>query len=294
MGRHQRSLSEQGHGGTEQPSAIHGYQVLRPLGRGAASRLFAVFEPSSRQVYALKWVVKREERDQRYLEQAEREHAISAQLDHPGIRRSRRLVRIRPLLRVREILLLLDLVDGEPLDAAACGVAASLRHLSTVCRAVAHLHARGVVHADIKPGNILVGEDGSATLIDLGQACLAGTEKERVQGTPGFMAPEQREKGPLVPETDVFSLGATLLQSLFASVAPAEGTPRGAALAAVTSHRARAHDQLLLLGAGGDLARLVSSMLDPVPGRRPRDLEGIASDLELAAERFESTLSAAA
>lgn len=294
MGRHRSSSSKHGHGEWEQPSAIHGYQVLRPLGRGAASRLFAVFEPGSRQVYALKWVVKREERDQRYLDQAEREHEISALIDHPAIRRSRRVVRIRPLLRVREILLLLDLVDGEPLDAAACGAAASLRHLAAVCRCVAHLHARGIVHADLKPGNILVGEDGSATLIDLGQACPAGTEKERVQGTPGFMAPEQRERGPLVPETDVFSLGATLLQSLLASIAPGDETPRGAALATLASHRAQAHDRLLMLGAGGDLARLVSSMLDPVPGRRPRDLEGIAADLSQAAGRFASTLSAAA
>ncbi len=288
------SDSDRGWGGSDHPSSIHGYAVLRALGRGAASRLFAVFDPANRQVYALKRVVKREPRDQRFLDQAEQEHAVTSPLEHPGIRRSRRIIRIRPRLRVNEILLLLDFVDGQPLDACPIDSAALLRRLAAVSRAAAHLHSKGIVHADLKPGNILVGADGEVTLIDFGQACTVGTAKARVQGTPGFMAPEQRERHPLVPETDVFALGATLLQMLLAGRGSPEEPPRGQALAAMTSHRARAHDQLLGIEAGSEIAPLVAAMLDPLPGRRPRDLAAIARLLEQIADRLPAAVPAAA
>lgn len=288
------SDSDRGWGGSDHPSAIHGYAVLRALGRGAASRLFAVVDPDTRQVYALKRVVKREARDQRFLDQAEQEHAITSPLQHPGIRRSRRIIRIRPRLRVNEILLLLDFVDGQPLDATPSGPAPLLRRLAEVSRALVHLHSKGIVHADLKPGNILVGADGEVTLIDFGQACEVGTAKRRVQGTPGFMAPEQRERAPLVPETDVFALGATLLQMLLAEGGRPDELPRGAELVAMTAHRALAHDRLLEIDAGNEIATLVATMLDPLPGRRPRDLAAIARTLEQIADRLPSAVPAAA
>jgi hypothetical protein len=101
------------------PASIHGFQVLRRLGRGAASTLYAVYEPATRQVHTLKHVVRRPDRDredQRFLDQAENEFAIASEFDHPGVRAARRIVRIRPFLKVSEILLLLDFVDGTPLD----------------------------------------------------------------------------------------------------------------------------------------------------------------------------------
>ena len=66
------------------------------------------------------------------------------------------------------------------------------------------MHKRGFVHADIKPGNILVTERDEVKIIDLGQACATGTVKKRIQGTPGYMAPEQAHRQTITDKTDGF------------------------------------------------------------------------------------------
>jgi serine/threonine-protein kinase len=77
-----------------------------------------------------------------------------------------------------------------------------------VAKGMAHMHMHGFVHADMKPNNIMV-DDGVAKIIDLGQSCKSGTVKERIQGTPDYIAPEQVHRRAITPKTDVFNLGAT-------------------------------------------------------------------------------------
>ena len=83
------------------PQQIAGYRVLARIGEGAASHLFAVQDPKSKQVYALKHVVKKGERDHRFLEQVEREYAVGTKLDHRGIRQVFKLIRHRKLFTDR-------------------------------------------------------------------------------------------------------------------------------------------------------------------------------------------------
>jgi serine/threonine-protein kinase len=82
------------------------------------------------------------------------------------------------------------------------------------------MHQRGFVHADMKPSNMMVNDDGTVKVIDLGQACPVGTKKVRVQGTPGYIAPEQAFKEAITPSTDVYNLGATLHWVLVRSEIP--------------------------------------------------------------------------
>ena len=67
---------------------------------------------------------------------------------------------------------------------------------------------------DIKPNNIIIADNGSIRIIDLGQSCRHGTVKPRIQGTPDYIAPEQVKRKPLGPTTDVFNLGATMYWAL--------------------------------------------------------------------------------
>jgi serine/threonine protein kinase len=76
------------------------------------------------------------------------------------------------------------------------------------------MHERGYVHADMKPSNVIVLDSGDARVIDFGQSCEIGTVKQRIQGTPQFIAPEQVRRDPLSPRTDVYNLGATMYRSL--------------------------------------------------------------------------------
>jgi len=287
------------------PREIHGHRILAALGRGAASRLYAACDPATRQIHTLKHVVRRpgrEREDQRHLDQAENEFSIASRLDHPSIRGVRRIVRIRPRLRVSEIVLLLDFVDGTPLD--RLGVvrrAEMLGHVASAAEAVAHLHAEGIAHADLKPGNLILDGEGRIVVIDFGQACPIGTRKPRVQGTPGFMPPEQRRREAVTAASDLFSLGATLLRLLLEGehVGDASNGSRSASTSGSTSgsnsgaggrlaelvvNPTLAANVVREIGGGRRLATLLEGLLQAEPRRRFGDARRLAIALrEIAA-----------
>src|SRR5690606_30564412 len=90
--------------------------------------------------------------------------------------------------------------------------AEALRALRIAADGVAHAHARGVVHRDLSPGNVIVGEHRDVGLIDWGVAALEGdTDAPRSAGTPGYAAPEQTRGAPPHPTADVYGLGRLLL-----------------------------------------------------------------------------------
>ena len=197
------------------PDNIHGYRVLKHIGSGAASEIFCVYDPKNGSVYALKQVLFNDgkDKDDRFLVQAENEVKVSKKLDHPAIRRIFSVDKIRPKGWARtEVIVLMELVDGTPLEKLLIGtpVIEKLRIFREVAEAMAHMNDRGYVHADMKPTNVLITDKGDVKVIDLGQAHPIGKPKERIQGTPGFMAPEQAKVEPLNERTDVYNFGATM------------------------------------------------------------------------------------
>jgi serine/threonine-protein kinase len=76
------------------------------------------------------------------------------------------------------------------------------------------MHTMVYVYCDIKPKNFLLSANGKVKVIDFGQSCKIGTVKERIQGTPDYIAPEQVNRKPVIVQTDVYNLGATLYWAL--------------------------------------------------------------------------------
>jgi len=190
---------------------IAGYNVLAVLGYGASSTIYAVQEPKDGQVYALKRVIRKEPADQKFIDQALNEYRIASQLDHPVIRKMFKLRRKRALLATAEIMLLMELVDGRNLVQQRPPTLSELvRVFIEVAGGLIAMHKAGYVHADLKPNNILVTEEGHVKIIDFGQSCPVGTIKQRIQGTPDYIAPEQVKRKPLDARTDVFNFGATM------------------------------------------------------------------------------------
>ncbi len=158
-----------------------------------------------------------------------REARLTARLEHPGIvpvydagrapdgrpRYAMRLVRGRPLAAV--------LAEAPDLD----GRLRTLRQFLAVCDAVAYAHGEGVLHRDITPRNITIGDYGEALVVDWGLACgvdADGRGPAEVAGTRGFMAPEVAAGRPADRRSDVWSLGA-VLHVILTGASPGAGDP---------------------------------------------------------------------
>lgn len=259
------------------------YDVLERLGEGARSIIYAVTDPETRQVYALKHVVRAEQKDIRFIEQMETEYEISRQFTQPNLRRSFDLkISKSLLLKVNEAFLLMEMVDGKPLDVRL--PTATIDIVDTfiqTAQGLGALHAMGYAHCDIKPNNILRNDAGKVKIIDFGQSCKIGTVKERIQGTPDYIAPEQVARRPVTVQTDVFNLGATLYWALTGRHIPTLYTVN------------KKGDNSFLLDARFDtprdlnpnvpvaLSNLVMECIATRPQKRPADMEQVLMRLEL-------------
>jgi len=201
---------------TPRPKNLYGYDVVSRLGQGAGSVIYVVCDPKSGQLYALKHVVKYGEKSIRFIEQLQNEFEISKFFRSPILRKSIDLKVTKKLLGgPTEAALIMELVDGTPLEQMErLSVPKLLDVLTHTAIGLASLHKLRYVHCDMKPHNIMVCADGKVKLIDFGQACKFGTVKERVQGTPDFISPEQVRLKAVDQQTDIFSFGATLYWAL--------------------------------------------------------------------------------
>jgi len=151
--------------------------------------------------------------------------------------------------------LVLELLRGETVGArTARGPIPrdeALRIATEAARGLAHAHACGVVHRDLAPGNVFLCDDGRVKILDLGMAHAFGREKLD-GGTPGYMAPEQRDGHPEDARTDVYALGA-LLVTMLGRAPPERGLARGERLAGLPK---------------GRLGRAITRMLARLPGER--------------------------
>lgn len=190
---------------------VEGYQIMSEVGRGAASVIYLVRDVKKNQIWALKQVEKQSDKDQRFLDQAEEEAKVARAVRHPGIRQVERVIKKGSFLAVKELFLVMEYVDGISLEKHPPDTfeqAVDIFHQTA--DALAAMHEAGYVHADMKPNNIVVTEDGRAKIIDLGQSCPIGTVKPRIQGTPDYIAPEQVHRRPITPRTDIYNFGATM------------------------------------------------------------------------------------
>lgn len=193
------------------PPELSGYRVLRSLGVGARSTISLAKDLNTGRDVAIKQVIRNGPEDDRFIEQAEVEYKVSSPLDHRYLRKCLSIHRVKKLLSVREVMLVMEHVEGLPLQEARPNrLNTFLIIAQRVAQGLQSLHASGYVHSDIKPNNIMLGANGVLKIIDFGQSCPIGHRKGRVQGTPDYIAPEQVRRMPLDERTDVYNLGATL------------------------------------------------------------------------------------
>jgi tetratricopeptide (TPR) repeat protein/predicted Ser/Thr protein kinase len=240
------------------------YEILREIARGGMAVVYEALDPTLGRPVALK-VLKEGNH-----ERLRREAAAAAKLRHPNV------------VAVHEVgldYIAMDLIRGKTLAEAAGGLKPDerLAILETVARAVAHAHAQGVIHRDLKPHNILIEPDGRVVLTDFGLARIDGgedlTRTGAVFGTPHYMAPEQVQGTGSSPATDVWALGV-LLHEAVRGARPFEGaTPL-----ALYDRIVRDDPPLL----PGDLGAIATKALEKEASDRYPDAGAFAEDLSRA------------
>ena len=188
------------------------YNLMEVLGKGAGSTIYRARDTDTGRIVAIKHVTRVKQKDIRYVEQMETEYEVSKAFTHPNLRRAFNLkVNKSLLLKVVDAVLVLEYVDARPLERSLPSeLDAVISSFVQAAEGLQAMHRMGWAHCDIKPNNILRDAEGNVKVIDFGQACRIGTIKERIQGTPDYIAPEQVSRLPIAESTDVFNLGATL------------------------------------------------------------------------------------
>ena len=259
---------------------IGGFTIMKRLGTGARSTIYLAIDKETNTEVALKRIIYQKPEDTRIFEQVETEFKVAQSVDHPYIRKCYKLKKIRSFFRVRELLMSMELFDGQTLEE---GPALSLLDVLLIFRMVATglnaMHQKGFVHCDMKPNNILLNKAGAIKIIDLGQSCRIGTTKQRIQGTPDYIAPEQVKRKPIGPKTDIFNLGATMYWALTGHNVPTLIPKKDSFGLPVQQEFKPPHeirDQLPM-----PVSKLVMDCVKEEPAERPQDMMTVVTRLDL-------------
>ena len=259
------------------------YDILERLGEGAGSTIYAVRDSQTGRKYALKHVLRKKDKDIRFIEQMETEFEVSKNFTHPNLRRSFDLKVLRTMLfKKSEAFLVMELFEGKSLETRP---PSSLLDTVDAFIPTAHglnaMHKMGYVHCDLKPNNIMRDVAGSIKVIDFGQSVKIGTIKDRIQGTPDYIAPEQVDRRPIMVQTDVYNLGATIYWCLTGKPIPTQYTVNKKGENSFLLDTLIPTPQSLNPGVPTPLSNLVMECISTNWKKRPGDMEQFISRLEL-------------
>src|SRR4029450_1709769 len=264
---------------------IGNYQVLEEIGRGGMGVIYRARQRHSRRIVALKRILSYHADSQETLARFRREAQAAASLDHPNI---------LPIYEVSECddglpFFSMKFAGGGSLLDAAPALRGEPRRavalVAKVCRAVQYAHGQGILHRDLKPGNILLDGRGEPLVSDFGLAKWLDTSSHLTRtltifGTPGYIAPEQvnGSAGKLGPASDVYSLGAILFD-LLTGRPPFLGE-HALKVIQQASEKPAPNLRTLMPGLDRDLETICAKWLEREPSARYRSAGDLAEDLE--------------
>jgi serine/threonine-protein kinase len=260
------------------------YELLEEIGRGGQGVVFRARQKSLSRTVALKVIGLGQWATKAHLKRFRREAEAAASLDHPCI---------VPIYEVGEgdgsCYFSMKFVEGGQLDEVVrrepMPVRQAVELIAKVARTVHYAHEHHILHRDIKPGNILIDQQGEPHLTDFGLARLLETESTvtrtlEVLGTPSYMAPEQAtgKNTQLTSATDVYGLGAVLYQLLTGHPPFAGGTTYETIRLLLETEPRPPH--LWNPKVDRDLSTICLKCLEKDPQRRYASALALAEDLE--------------
>jgi TolB-like protein/Tfp pilus assembly protein PilF/predicted Ser/Thr protein kinase len=260
------------------------YELLEEIGRGGQGVVFRARQKSLNRIVALKVISLGQWASKAHLKRFRREAEAAASLDHPCI---------VPIYEVNErdgsCYFSMKFVEGGQLDEVTKREPMPLRRavelIAKVARTVHYAHEHGILHRDIKPGNILLDAKGEPHLTDFGLARLVESESSvthtlDVLGTPSYMAPEQAigNNSAISSVTDVYGIGAVLYQ-LVTGHPPFAGGATYETIKLLLDTEPR-QPRLLNPKIDRDLSTICLKCLEKDPTRRYSSALALAEDLE--------------
>ena len=195
------------------PGRIGRFEVRGLLGEGAMGRVYRAYDPRGRREVAVKILKEPFASEPVAMARLRREAEALRRLSHPAF------------VAIHEVAhdhIVQDLVEGESLGArlrraGRLAPAEALPILEAIAGALDHIHARGIVHRDVKPENVMLTSEGEVKITDFGLAHLAWaplTGSHEMLGSPAYMAPEQITLGEVEPRSDLYALGVVAYEML--------------------------------------------------------------------------------
>jgi serine/threonine-protein kinase len=256
------------------------YRVERLLGSGGMGTVYKAFDPNLGRWVALKFLHRN---DAAQTERFLREARSQARISHPNVCQVHEVGEAegRPYIAMQYI-------DGRSLGELCeeLTLAEKVRLIRDVARAIHAAHRSGLVHRDLKPGNILLARDEGGEVhpyvVDFGLAMAADdaslSRTGMISGTPGYISPEQAQGFPFDRRTDVYSLGVVLYE-LIAGFPPFAGGNLARILVQLVQEEAKPL-RLAAPGTPEDLGTIVAKCLEKDPVRRYDSARELAEDLD--------------
>ncbi len=255
------------------------YRLVRAVGRGAHGVVWAAHDSLSGEEVAVK-----------VLLPTEHEEAARVCAEVGSLRRLRLLGVVRLLddgMEAGSLFLVMPFVRGEPFPGREVpapweAIAPAAR---SILRVIAEVHAAGITHRDLKPGNVLVDQRGEVTVLDFGLALAPtfdGLLDGRIAGTPAYLAPEQAASGPIGSSVDLYAIGVMLYRALSGRL-PHEANTVLELLAAKRNPAAPLAS--VAPGVPPHVAETIDELLATAPADRPASARAALERLEKAESR---------
>ncbi len=190
------------------------YVIEKAIGDGGCSVVYRGLHTNLNMPVAIKMLKHNMAMDMTFAEGFRNEAKIIAQLNHHNI------VKVYDVEEVyRTFFIIMEYVEGESLrellqKPTRPSLPVLLDFLLQICSGLLHAHQKGVVHRDIKPGNILIHRENEIKIVDFGMACSPGTRDAQVVGTVYYISPEQIKSCPVDERSDIYSLGILAYEML--------------------------------------------------------------------------------
>lgn len=255
---------------------ISHYRIERAIGSGGMGEVYLAVDTVLNRKVALKTLPPSYAADPSFLRRFRIEAQALAKLNHPNV---------ATVFSVEEAdgipFITLEYLEGQTLDrvtpAGGFELADFLRYLEPIADALSHAHEKGIIHRDIKPGNIMISADDTPKILDFGLAqferSLVGAGQSRTDitapgqiiGTPSYMSPEQAEGEELDQRSDIFSFGTVMYEAL-AGKRPFRGASQGLIIREVIYSEPEP-----LMSVNPEVPEVIANMIGKCLQKRPDD-----------------------